>query len=99
MFSLIIRRGIHIQMSKSGSCILARHPEVSHPYEHTKPLPKVERDDHFLKQNSDNMFTKSPNLEQLQTLTYTHASYWHEYKGKEKRQKLIDYESTVAQRI
>lgn len=77
-----------IVLSKDEACFVAYHPEKEHPYELTKPLPKAEVDDEtILKINSKNMITKSPNLEQLQALTYTPHRYWLQFVGKQKRVK------------
>lgn len=91
MFSTFFRRRIHLRISKDGTCFVAHHPEKNYPYEMTKPLPKVEEDNSLLRANNKHMITKSPNLEQLQALTYTHSRNWQEFPGREKRLKEIEY--------
>lgn len=81
-----------ILLSKDETCFVAYHPRTEHPYEFTKPLPKVEKtDESILKVNAKNMITDSPNLEQVQELTYTHKSYWREDKGRKQRQNYKNY--------
>jgi len=96
MFRTVTRR-LHnepykILLSKEETCFVVHHPDNEHPYEYTRPLPecKVEQAS-ILKVDSKNMFTKSPNLEQLQVLTYTHHSHWHKFAGREKRRKYKEY--------
>jgi len=50
------------------------------------PKPEKVDTDSPLKVDSKNMITESPNLEQLQQLTYTSRHYWKRYPGKEKRE-------------
>lgn len=77
-----------IILSKDESCFLAVHPDIEHEYKYTKPLPKAEvTKGTLLKVDSRNMITKSPNLEQIQTLTFTPARYWMQFPGREKRKK------------
>lgn len=79
-----------VMISKNEDYFIVNHPEVEHPYSYTRPLPKendVSNEETILRENAKNMFTKSPNLEQLQSLTYTPARYWHQYPGKVKRLK------------
>lgn len=76
-----------LRASKDSTCILAIHPERVPEYQHTKALPVREEKHSYLVTDSRNMITKSPNLEQLQALTYTHQRYWHQYPGLEKKKK------------
>lgn len=86
-----ISRRVHT-LSKDMTCFVAYHPEEEHKYEHTKPIPKSRTEDEtILKVNSENMITKSPNLEQLQALTYTPARFWRQEPGKDKRIKYREY--------
>lgn len=87
-------RQFRLLLSKDETCYVAHHPDCEHPYELTRPLPKItseKQEESILRINSKNMITKSPNLEQLQNLTYTPASYWKQYQGKAKRRKHIEY--------
>lgn len=80
---MFIKRGYKIFVG--NRLFVAHHPDIEFPYSKTKPLPERKLEETMFKENSKNMFTKSPNLEQLQALTYTPASYWKSYPGKEKR--------------
>ena len=79
-----------VGLSKDEKCFVAYHPETEHPYEYTKPLPKKSANDSILKVDSRRMITKAPNLEQIQALTYTPNSYWHQFPGRAKREKYKD---------
>lgn len=83
---LLLRR-TKVTLSRDGTCFVARHPETEHPYGQTLPMPKqTQRNpESILRVDSKDMFTKSPNLEQVQALTYTPASYWRQTPGKDKR--------------
>lgn len=74
-----------IYLSKDEKCFVSYHPTKDHPYECTRPLPVHEVEISHLKVNSKNMIVKGPNLEQLQSLTYTPKSYWRQDFGKQKR--------------
>uniref|UniRef100_A0A6G1SET7 39S ribosomal protein L42, mitochondrial n=1 Tax=Aceria tosichella TaxID=561515 RepID=A0A6G1SET7_9ACAR len=77
-----------IFLSKDEKCFVSYHPTQDHPYECTRPLPKVEaKDESYLRVDSLNMITKAPNLEQVQNLTYTPKSYWRQDEGKAKRER------------
>lgn len=96
MFRYVVRRCVHQQskiiLSRDEKCFLAYHPEEEHPYEMTRPVPIREQGiESPLKVDSRNMFTQSPNLEQLQQLTYTPKGYWKEFRGKAKRKAYKDY--------
>lgn len=85
-------RSYKISTNKDETCFIIHHPDVEHPYEMTKPLPKMKPvEQSYLKVDSKDMFVKSPNLEQLQAITFTPARYWHQYPGKVKRRKYQDY--------
>lgn len=97
MLRHIFRRCVHQQprtvLSKDEKHFLAYHPEESHPYEMTRPIPKdaVNEAESILRVDSRKMFVQSPNLEQLQNLTYTHRRYWRAFIGKEKRMRYQDW--------
>lgn len=76
-----------ILLSKDESCFVSYHPDTEHEYQYTKPLPKVEVGESLLKVDSKNMIVKSPNLEQLQTLTFTHARHWRSEASTQRRRK------------
>lgn len=82
-----------IRLSSDETCIYVEHPDVEHEYRYTKPMPGDTKDnaESILRVDSRHMITKSPNLEQLQTLTYTPYRYWKQYPGREKRQRYRNY--------
>lgn len=87
-----------IYLSKDETYFFAYHPDRSHSYQDTKPLPKVARDESILKETSRDMITKSPNLEQVQSLTYTHARYWRQTPGLDRRERFREHENDNVDR-
>lgn len=88
-----IRRHFHskpkIYINNDETCFVAYHPEQRHDYKYTRPLPIKSdiNEESPLKVTSRHMFTDAPNLEQLQALTYTPATYWRVFHGKAKRMR------------
>lgn len=84
------RCAIRLLINDEETCFIAHHSEQGFDYKYTRPLPERTSSTSQvtpLKVNSRHMFTDAPNLEQLQALTYTHASYWNIYPGKAKRMR------------
>lgn len=74
------------------TCFLVHHPTVAHDYKYTRPLPiETKTTESILSVDSRHMITKSPNLEQLQALTYTHYRHWKQYPGRALRNRFKNY--------
>ncbi|XP_053203282.1 39S ribosomal protein L42, mitochondrial-like [Panonychus citri] len=78
---------IQISLTDDGQTIVMLHPEQSFPYEHTKPLPKVEtklkEEDSVLKlelreDTNDLMFKKDLTAEELIRITHQSRRFWIE---------------------
>jgi large subunit ribosomal protein L42 len=76
---------IQISVSNDGKTIVCWHPEQSFPYEHTKPLPKLETkyktEDSVLKiqhrEETDKVLhLKDYTVEELMQMTYTTRKNW-----------------------
>lgn len=80
-----------VTLSKDGSCFIARHAKIDHPYKQTLPFPEQTNvDESVLRVDAENMITKAPNLEQVQALTYTPEKYWRQTQGLDKRIKYME---------
>lgn len=84
----MMKVGSKLKWLNSHKMVFAYHPEQSIPYEFTKPIPKQVTSEHTpMKDVPKDIFTKAPNLEQLQSLTYTPASYWRQNRSRELRKQ------------
>lgn len=79
-------------MAVANRMVIAIHPDRSFTYEFTKPLPIQSIEEETpLRELKQDIITESPNLEQLQALTYTPRRYWMEHRGQQKRQVYKSY--------
>ncbi|XP_074600764.1 mitochondrial ribosomal protein L42 [Brevipalpus obovatus] len=96
---------VQISFTDDGQTIVCYHPEPSFPYEHSKPLPKVEskfvENESVLrvdlhKRTEDVMFNQDYSMNELIRLTHVSEMQWKWLPNyTRKRQQKEEYRKTV----